>query len=174
MPFAPPAAAARAPRFNGRAAGYSLSELVITISIMSVLAGVAILSMNSAYSAGQETLAMERVEMLNQGLHRWSAANNEMSFIRRDDSSADELKVLRDLQYRNPIEERAVIGAPFVPPEYNPESSSDSGAYRIRWNSRGYELLRPGQEGTGLLMVFDGSDFTEAFQFPENYQSSGR
>lgn len=156
------------------AGGFSLSELVVVISIMSVLAGVVIVRMNGAFSAGQETLALERVEMLNQGLHRWSAANNEMSFLRRDDSTADELKVLRDLQYRNPNEALAVVGAPFVPPQYNPESSSSAQDFRIRWNGRGYELLRPGEEGSGLLMVFDGSDYTEPFQFPENYQSSGR
>jgi len=119
-------------------------------------------------------LAISRVEMLNSALHKWSMANREMSFIRRDETTADELIVLRDLQYRNPDENRASIGSPYIPPEYNPANSSSDKEYRIRWNGRSYELLRPGQSGTGLHMVFDGSDLTEPFQFPPNYQSSGR
>lgn len=168
-----PSAKVRPPGLS-RAGAYSLTELVITISIMSVLASVVILSMNSAFTASMETLAIERMEMLNHGLNRWSAANNEMIFIRRDDSTADELKVLRDLQYRNPNEALASVGSPFVAPEYNPPTSSSTQDYRIRWNGRNYELLRPGEAGSGLLMVYDGSDYTKPFQFPENYQSSGR
>jgi len=151
-----------------------MSELVITISILGVLTGVVIVSMNGAFGASQEALAISRVEMLNSALHTWSTVNREMNFIRRDETTSDELIVLRDLQYRNPDENKASIGSPFVPPEYNPENSSSDEDYRIRWNGRSYELIRPGQSGTGLKMVFDGSDLTEPFQFPPNYQSSGR
>ena len=147
---------------------------MITISILGVLAGVVIILMQGSYGASQEALAISRVEMLNSALHTWSTANREMSFIRRDETTADELIVLRDLQYRNPDPDKAAIGSPYVPPEYNPKNSSSMDEFRIRWNGRNYELLRPGQEGTGLLMVFDASDLTEAFQFPPNYQSSGR
>lgn len=149
-------------------------ELVITISILGVLAGVVIIMMNGAFGASQETLAISRVEMLNSALHTWSTANRQMSFIRRDETTSDELIVLRDLQYRNPVEAKAAIGSPYVPPEYNPPNSSSDEDYRIRWNGRSFELLRPGISGTGLKMVFDGSDITERFQFPANYQSSGR
>lgn len=151
-----------------------MSELVITISILGVLAGVVIIMMNGAFGASQETLAISRVEMLNAALHTWSTGNREMSFIRRDETTADELIVLRDLQYRNPNEAKAAIGSPYVPPEYNPPNSSSDEDYRIRWNGRSFELLRPGISGTGLKMVFDGSDITAPFQFPANYQSSGR
>lgn len=151
-----------------------MSELVITISILGVLAGVVIISMQGAFGASKEALATSRVEMLNSALHTWSTANREMTFLRRDDSTSDELIVLRDLQYRNPNEALASIGSPYVPPEYNPDNSSSDQDFRIRWNGRCFELLRPGETGTGLLMVFDGSDFTEPFPFPENYQSSGR
>lgn len=148
--------------------------MIITISVLGILTGVVIVMMQGSFGASQETLARSRVEMLNSALHTWSTANREMSFIRRDESTADELIVLRDLQYRNPDEDKAAIGSPYVPPEYNPQGSSALAEYRIRWNGRSYELLLPGQPGSGFLMVFDGSDFTKPFQFPPNYQSSGR
>lgn len=154
--------------------GFSMSEMVITISILGVLAASVIMMMGGAFSASQETLAISRVEMLNAALHTWSTANREMSFNRMDASADDEMVVLRDLQFRNPNPAKASIGSPYVVPEYNPKTSSSEEDYRIRWNGRGYELIRPGQAGTGLLMVFDGSDFTTPFQFPEGYQSGSR
>ncbi|SKA89717.1 hypothetical protein SAMN02745166_01608 [Prosthecobacter debontii] len=151
-----------------------MSELIIAISILGILAGIVIVRMWGAFGASQETLATSRVEMLNSALHSWSSANREMSFMRRDETTSDELVVLRDLQYRNPNQALASVGSPYVPPEYNPGNSSSDKDFRIRWNGRTFELVRPGEAGTGLLMVFDGSDFTEPFPFPENYQSSGR
>lgn len=162
------------PAPGSRRTGFSLSEMIITIAILGILTGIVIVMMQGSFSASQETLAQNRVEMLNSALHVWSTANREMSFIRRDESTADEMVVLRDLQYRNPDEDKAALGSPFVPPEYNPKTTSSTQEYRIRWNGRTYELLKPGQSGSGFLMVFDGSDFTEPFKFPPNYQSSGR
>lgn len=150
--------------------GFSVSELVITIAILGVLAGIVIVGLNGAFGASQETLAKARVEMLNSALHRWAMAYPEMYFPANEVSTNDELYVLRALQYRNPNKEKATIGSPYVQPEYNPGNSSSSEDFRIRWNGRRYELLRPGQEGTGLLMVFDASDITDAVTFDEDYK----
>ena len=60
-----------------------------------------------------------------------------------------------------------------MPPEYNPKSSSCDRDSRFRWNGRVYDLLVPGTSGSGLKMVFDASDITEAFSFPLNYDSRG-
>ncbi len=151
-----------------------MSEMIIVIAILGVLAGIVIISLNGMFAASKETLAIARVEMLNSAVHTWSTANRELNFGRQDGSANDELIVLRDLQFRDPNEEKASIGAPYVPPEYNPDKSSKIDDYRIRWNGRAYELLRPGQSGTGLLMAFDGSDLTKPFKFPPGYQSSSR
>lgn len=152
------------------ALGFSVSELVIAIAILGVLAGVVIVGINGAFGASKETLAKARVEMLNTALHRWAMAYPEMYFAADAGSTNDELYVLRALQYRDPNELKAAIGSPFVQPEYNPANSSSREDYRIRWNGSRYELLRPGQEGTGLLMVFDASDITDAVTFDEDYK----
>jgi prepilin-type N-terminal cleavage/methylation domain-containing protein len=150
--------------------GFSVTELVITIAILGILAGVAIVSMNGAFAASKETLAMTRMEKLNGALHRWAMAYPEMYFPANDDGVNDELYVLRALQFRDPNPNKATIGSPYMPPEYNPKNSSSADDFRIRWNGRIFELLRPGQRGNGLLMVFDGSDMTEPVTFADDYK----
>ena len=97
-----------------------------------------------------------------------------MLFNPMDGSAADEMVVLRTLEFRDPDIDRAKIGSPYVDPRYNPVSSSSSASYRLRWTGKLYELLKPGQTGTGLLMNFEGTDFTTAFVFPPNFKMAGR
>ncbi len=163
------------PRTAGRlAGGFSLTEMIITISILAVLAGIVLMSVQGTYEASRAVLARERVEMLNHGLVQFAQHNYEMIFNQRLDSGADELVVLRSLQFRNPDVDLAKIGSPYISPSYNPLLSSDADDYRIRWTGRMYELIRPGENGMGIRMVFDGSDMTEAFKFPPNFQMAGR
>jgi len=154
--------------------GFSMTELVIVISVIGVLATIAITSFNHMISGGKDAVAGERREMLNQALHRFSQQNYDMVFNRMDTGAADEMVILRTLQYRDPNPNRSKIGSPYFDPRYNPATSSASHTYRLRWTGRNYELLRPGTDGSGLLMNFDSTDFTEPFQFPPNFQMAGR
>lgn len=147
-----------------------MTEMVISIAILGVLAGIMMMSLGGSLSASKETLAVTRVEKLNSALHQWSMSYPEMYFPVNDGGVTDELIVLRDLQYRNPNEKKATTGSPYMPPQYNPKDSSSDEDFRIRWNGRSFELLRPGQAGNGLLMVFDGSDMTEPVKFDEDYK----
>lgn len=159
---------------RGRAGGFSMSEMVIVISILGVVACAAVMSISGAYDAGRDTLAVNRMETLNQALSQFSQQNYELVFNARAESAADEMFVLRTLEYRNPDENRAALGAPYVTPCYNPTTSSSLTDYRLRWTGRMFELLRPGQPGTGLMVALDGSDMTKAFEFPPNFQMAGR
>ncbi len=175
MPSSPhtpePSRPARHIRWRG---GFSLTEMVLTISIMGTLAGVAVVSFGHLTNSAKEVLAEERLEMLNSGLHRFSQYNYELVFSAQQGSAGDEMLVLRTLQYRHPDDLYAKVGSPYVVPHYNPKISSGSSDYRLTWNGRLYELIRPGSPGTGLKMVFDGSDLTMPFQFPPNFQMAGR
>ncbi len=157
-----------------RGNGFSMTELVIVISTLGVLATVAITSFSHLLGSGKSAIAEERREMLNQGLHRFAQENYEMIFSRLDSATADEMVILRTIQYRNPNPLRSKTGSPYVDPRYNPLVSSDSKEYRLRWTGRNYELLRPGVSGSGLLMDFEASDFTTAFVFPPNFKMAGR
>lgn len=157
-----------------RRAGFSVAEMVIVITIIGILSGMVIIMVQGSYAASKEALAKSRLEMLNSALHTWSTANREMYFPPSSASSTDEFVVLRDLQFRDPDPLRARIGAPYLPPEYNPGKSSDEGDFRFRWNGRLFELVPAGQPGTGLRMDFDAADFTKPFDFPDNYQYGSR
>lgn len=173
QPNAIPGSPAPARRFRRRG-GFSLSEMVLTISIIGTLAGIAVVSFGHLTNSAKEVLAQERREMLNSALHRFSQYNYELVFSAQQSSAGDEMLVLRTLQYRNPDDTFAKVGSPYVVPHYNPKISGDSSDYRIVWNGRLFELLTPGEPGTGLKMVFDGSDLTEPFNFPPNFQMAGR
>lgn len=154
--------------------GYSVTELVVTICIMGVLAGVAVGPLNQQLDGARDAVAAARQEMLNQALHGFAQHNYELLFSAIDAATADEMVVLRTLQYRDPNPNRSKIGSPYLDPRYNPVASSSAAQYRLRWNGKMYELLKPGQAGTGLLMNFDGTDFTTAFVFPPNFKMAGR
>ena len=151
-----------------------MSEMVIVISIMGVLASVAVMPMNQFLGVSKDTLASSRQETLNQALSRFAQQNYELLFDAMNSSVADELVILRTLQYRNPNLKRAQPGAPFMDPRYNPVSSSDVSEHRLRWTGKMFELIKPGQSGTGIRMNFEGTDFTTAFVFPPNFQMAGR
>ena len=158
----------------GSERGFSMSEMVMVICILSVLAGIAVQSFSQFLGGSKDALAESRQETLNQALSRFAQQNYELLFDARSGSVSDEMVILRTLQYRDPNSKRAQPGSPYVDPRYNPTSSSDISVHRLRWSGRMFELLKPGQSGTGMLMNFDGTDFTTAFDFPPNFQTAGR
>lgn len=156
-----------------RRAGFSVAEMVIVITIIGILSGMVIIMVQGSYAASKEALAKSRLEMLNSALHTWSTANREIYYPPNNGNGDEELFILRTLQYRDPNPLKAQTGSPYVPPEYNPGKSSNEADFRFRWNGRLFELIQPGQDGSGLLMDFEASDFTSPHQFPEDYKPSG-
>lgn len=154
--------------------GFSMTELVIVVSILGVLATISMTSFNHLLSGSKDAVAGERLEMMNRALHTFAQQNYEMVFNRMDTGGADEMVILRTLQYRNTDIDRVKIGSPYIDPRYNPVVSTNAGDYRIRWTGRCYELLKPGTAGSGIKMNFDGTDFTTPFAFPPNFQMAGR
>jgi hypothetical protein len=141
---------------------------------MGVLAGIAVRSLNQQLDGAKDAVAEARQEMLNQALHSFAQHNYELLFTPIDAATADEMVILRTLQYRDPNPNRSKIGSPYMDPRYNPVASNSVSLHRLRWNGKMYELLKPGQAGTGLLMDFEGTDFTTAFVFPPNFKMAGR
>ena len=153
--------------------GFSLTEMIATVSVLGILAGIVIVSMTSNYGVAREILAQQRVEMLNEGLSRFATAQKEMTYNHNNSATFDEKYVLMVLQYRNPNEAKAALNSPYVEPRYRPAMSSSNRDYRIRWNGKRFELLNPGENGSGFKMVFDGSDMGTPFVYPPNFNTSG-
>ncbi|MCB1211261.1 MAG: prepilin-type N-terminal cleavage/methylation domain-containing protein [Verrucomicrobiales bacterium] len=154
--------------------GFSMTEMVICVSLMGVLATIAISSYSSATSAGKTALARQKVEMLNTAVHRYAEAVRELIVTPLAPVGSDELQVLRfALQFRHPDDDRATVGSPFIDATYNPSISASIDDYRMRWTGSLYELLEPGKPGVGLKVVFDGSDIGPAFVSDPNINPLG-
>lgn len=151
-----------------------MTEMVITISIVGILAGIAIAHLGNSLEAAKLAAAKHKLEMLNQGLHAYASAvkaltNGDMA-VRAD--ANDEIQVLLTLEYRDP--NNPVPGSPFVDEHYRPATSSSTDDYRLQWAGGLFRLLTPGQAGTGLQVPFDGSDLGDPFKYPANFHSLGR
>lgn len=158
---------------GGREAGFSMSELVMVISILFVLASIVVNAMSQYLEGGKIALAAERQEMLNRAVYTFAQQNYQIVFSPMGESSGDELAILRTLQYRDPNSYRAKIGSPYIDPRYNPATSSNTTDYRLQWTGKVFNVLAPGDSGSGLLMNFDGTDFTTPFAFPPDFQMAG-
>lgn len=154
--------------------GFSMTEMVVCVSLMGVLATIAITSYTSAVNAGKAALARQKLEMLNTAVHRYAESVRELIVTPLAPAGVDELQVLRfALQFRHPDPDRATVGAPFIEPTYSPAISGSINDYRMRWTGSLYELLLPGTAGVGLKVVFDGSDVGPAFVSDPNINPLG-
>jgi prepilin-type N-terminal cleavage/methylation domain-containing protein len=141
------------------ARGFSLSEIVVTVSVLGILATIVIITMNGSFSAAKDTIASHRQETVNQAVSAFMTSFVEINYTAKPASTQDELFIIAALRFRDPNELRADAGTPYIQQDYNPKGSTSAADYRLRWTGRRFELLRPGQEGVGLKIEFDGSDF---------------
>lgn len=138
--------------------GFSLTEMIATISILAILAGIALVMLNGAFDKSKESLAVNRLEMVNKALDSYMTNVSEIIWPASQGSTSDELTVLAGLRHRALDENKVIVGSPFIDPTYNPKATSDIQTFRLRWMGKRFELLRPGVLGTGLKIPFDGTD----------------
>jgi type IV pilus assembly protein PilE len=155
-----------------RARGFTLMELVVTVSVVGLLAAVAIPSYSGYYSATESTVARNLVETLNGAVHRFNECNYELNVPAVASSTTDEMSIVRTLQYRNPT--NPVVGSPYLKTDWNPVASSSSNDYRIVWAGTLFQLLSPGQTGTGLKVQCDGGDIGAPYVFPPGFTLAGQ
>lgn len=150
--------------------GYSLPEIMVTIAIVAILAGIALATFGNVNDATRQTQAENITAQLNSALKGFGQSNWDIRTTKDDSVTTDEYKVLRSLQYKPAASSgRFDSGAPYYPPTWNPTASSSSSDYRVRWNGLNFQLLSPGTSGTGLKLMFDSSDQAGAYSFTSNY-----
>lgn len=154
------------------AAGISLTEILVVIAIIGVLAMVAIPYFSDLTRSSQTTVARNALETLNTAVHKFNMTNYELLFTGVAPSGQDEMLILRTMQYRDPANPKP--GAPYVRNDWNPAISSNQTDFRLMWTGTLYKLLPPGTSGTGLKVVFDGSDLGTPFEFPPNFTMAGK
>lgn len=142
--------------------------MLVTIG---VLTGAALSAYRGVTKATRQGVAQGRVDRLNGAVAKYSQVSWVFDVAADDGSGADELLVLRSLQWRDPVD--PVHGSPFFENDWNPATTSNVDAYRIRWNGFGYDLILPGDAGTGLEVRFDGLDSAQTINFGTSYQPVG-
>ena len=150
-----------------RCAGFSLVELVVAIAIIGFIASIAIVAYEKMIDGVRKSVAWDKGEILNLGLKKYSQIVHDMPTAANDSSTDDEFLVLRSLQWRDDAD--PTLDSPYVRQDYNPAVSSSAEDFRLRWNGFVFEVLNPGDTGSGLKVVDDGSDITTAYSFPSDY-----
>ena len=160
--------------FKNRHRGFSMFEMIWVVSLLGILAALALAQYGTMSEGSKLSVATEKLERLNQGLIGYGTVVSDAAAYypapRAD--GGDENFVLLSLQFRHST--NPTVGAPYVDARYRPDTSSDSTEYRYQWSGTMFKLLVPGQSGTGLLEPFDGSDMKAPFPFTDNFRPLGR
>lgn len=152
--------------------GFSLAELMVAIALVGLIAAIAIPIYGSCMESSRAVMAGNVKETLNSAIHRYNQANSELAYPASDGGTADEMTILRTLQYRAP--NNPAPGSPYVRNDWNPSVSSSTSDYRIAWSGTLYKLLVPGQAGSGIKVRFDGADLGTPYVFPPDYTQAGK
>lgn len=159
----------RAPRLGQH--GYTLTELLVVIGVIGVLAAIAIPQLGGIFKPSKETLARNTLETVNNAVHRFNQTNYEL-LLTAIASGQDEMQVLRTLQYRSPS--NPMPGSPYMRLDWSPETSGNSEDYRLMWMGNLYKLLLPGESGTGIKVQFDAADLGKPYVFPADFTMAGK
>lgn len=127
---------------GGRASGgYSLAELLVVIAVLGILATFAIQNYGGGRRAAEGAAGRHDVAVLNAAVLAYNTANRELVRPR-----GSEMEIIALLQTRDP----GLPGSPYLDADTAYSMSSSSDRVRAQWNSRFFELVMPGVDGSGI------------------------
>jgi type II secretory pathway pseudopilin PulG len=133
-------------------------ELLVTIAVLAIVAGISIPSIVGVVSNSNYETAKRNLNVLNGGVVAFNDANWELVLAA---GSGSEQKIFDSLRYRAATNPAA--GSPYLPDTATFVASSDTNTFRAIWNGRMFGIVVPGSNGSGLdLMKIMGSSVQPA------------
>lgn len=152
----------------------SLVEVMVTIAVIGIVAAIAIPSIGNVSEKSRLGVATNIVETLNKASRQFGHSQWDLRTTPDAATGDDELLLLRTLQWRDPGTTGELNpSGPFMKPDWNPSTSTDSTAYRAEWTGSFWRLLEPGENGAGLRIVFDGSDLGTPYVHDAGFRPVG-
>jgi len=152
----------------------SLVEVMVTIAVIGIVAAIAIPSIGNVSEKSRLGVATNIVETLNKASRQFGHSQWDLRTTPDAATGADELLLLRTLQWRDPGTTGELNpSGPFMKPDWNPSTSTDSTTYRAEWTGSFWRLLEPGENGAGLRIVFDGSDLGTPYVHDAGFRPVG-
>lgn len=150
-------------------AGFSLASMIVTVAIVGIMSAIAVVAYKGVLERSSETVAQNTVQHLNQAVTSYLQLEGVklLSVPADDTSSAEEIDVLRALQWNDPAFPSP--GAPYMRSDFDPAGSSDTTDYRAVWNGAYFELRIPGVAGAGLEIALDATDLGRPVNFPPGF-----
>jgi type II secretory pathway pseudopilin PulG len=140
--------------------GVSLTEMLIVIAFLAIVAAVSIPSIVGAVKSSSDTTAVRNLNYLNGAVIAFNQSNWEL-VLTASSGSDDEQAIFDSLRYRAATNPAA--GSPYLPPTATFSASSATNDYRAQWNGRMFRVVSPGSNGTGLdLMKIMGNSIQSA------------
>ena len=134
-------------RRQGCRSGYSLAELIVTISVIGILTAIAIPAFSRSDLIARGEAANQVVTGINRAVSTYRQCGSEITIGFNASSAADETSVMALLTTRD----AGVVGSPFlVGTSWPSVQTNDSETYRVEWNGRFFVVTPPGTNGTGL------------------------
>ncbi|MFV1994797.1 MAG: type IV pilin protein [Verrucomicrobiales bacterium] len=159
-------------RYSRRACGgFSLTEIIVTVAVVGILSGIAIPAYQGVMEQSRVQASRDKLQMLNRAVRAFAQTNWNLSLPRDDGSSADEIAILRTLQWRDPVE--PAPGAPYISEFWDPVPSVSEDDYRLRWQGSFWEYLGPGESGTGLKVDLSSGDIGSQVNFGAGFSPVG-
>lgn len=153
-------------------AGFSLTEVIIVIGAIGVLAAVCIPIIGGLTTQSKAAVAEKNMRSLNAAVQSFNQSNWELELASQEGTD-DELAIFLSLQYRDDTVSRQAPGSPYLNPMFDFVRSSDPQDYRAIWNGRMFEMVSPSATGDGINLMRLGEMSGGGAAFPNGYRPVG-